>query len=526
MNQANQMLISSLATKNAIYFRDKVFLKDENRQVTFSEFDQRTNSMARGLRELGVSDGERVAIMNHNSIELLETYFGVIKAGGIPVPVNVHLAAQELEEIFKDLEPKVLIAGKEYLVKIDSVAKDCHTWSRMFAIRSSDTAAYPDYETLIQGYPPGHVDSHARNDDTALIILTSGTTGKPKGVMLTHANLLSDAWASVISRRLKPNDTALVTAPLYQSGALGSMLANIFRGNTIIILNGFDPARVLATIEKEKVTTVLFVPTMIVKLLQYPDIDRFDLSSMKTVVYGSAPMPVSALKQAMNKFGWEFMNACGATETGPAYIAVLDYEDHHLDGTPKMEKRLYSIGKEGINSAVRIFDDSDKELPPGEVGEIVVKGNGIMKGYWRKPEETAGALRSGWYHTGDLGYIDEDGYIYIVDRKKDLIISGGFNVYPKEIENILDKYPAVLESAVIGVPHELWGETPMALVVIRPDSAAPSEEDLMLFLKDKIAGYKMPKGGIRFVDSLPRNASGKVLKRSLRETYAQKEHRP
>jgi acyl-CoA synthetase (AMP-forming)/AMP-acid ligase II len=221
----------------------------------------------------------------------------------------------------------------------------------------------------------------------------------------------------------------------------------------------------------------------------------------------------------MDRFGWEFMNACGATETGPAYIAVLDYEAHHLDGSPEMEKRLYSIGKEGINAEVRIFDDDDKELPAGEVGEIVLRGPAIMKGYWRKPKETAEALRKGWYHTGDLGYIDKDGYIYIVDRKKDLIISGGFNVYPKEIETLLDKHPAVLEVAVIGIPHELWGETPLALVVLRPGVIAPSEKEFMAFLKNKIAGYKMPKGGIKIIDALPRNASCKVHKISLREMY-------
>ena len=221
----------------------------------------------------------------------------------------------------------------------------------------------------------------------------------------------------------------------------------------------------------------------------------------------------------MDRFGWEFMNACGATETGPAYIAVLDYESHHLDGSAEMEKRLYSIGREGINAEVRIFDDEDRELPRGEVGEIVLRGPGIMQGYWRKPEETAEALRKGWYHTGDLGYIDQDDYIYIVDRKKDLIISGGFNVYPKEIENLLAKHPAVAEVAVIGVPHELWGETPLALIVLLPGVTAPTQEEFMAFLKDRIAGYKLPKGGIKIIESLPRNASGKVNKLALREMY-------
>jgi len=256
---------------------------------------------------------------------------------------------------------------------------------------------------------------------------------------------------------------------------------------------------------------------MILKLLRFPDREKYDLSSMRTVIYGAAPMPVGVLREAMDKFGWEFMGACGATETGPAYIAFLDRADHMLDGSLEKEKRLASIGKEGINAQVRIFDENDRSLPAGEVGEIVVRGPHIMKGYWKRPQETAEALRGGWYHTGDLGTMDQDGYITIVDRKKDMIISGGFNVYPKEIEVALGLHPAILESAVVGVPHEMWGETPRAYVVLRSEAKTPSEEELIAFLRGHLASFKLPKGGIVFVKELPRNASGKVLKRVLRE---------
>jgi len=522
MHPANQMSISYVVTKNAKYYPQKMFLKDDRRQVAFLEFDRRTNALAGSLLAQGLKKGDRVVVINHNSIELLEVYFGAIKAGGIAVPVNVHLAAQEWADIFRNIKPRFIIIRQDYLNKLKQMRVSSLPRHGVFVICGNDEEDLPDYESLIRESSPDRIDISAKNTDTALIIMTSGTTGKPKGVMLSHQNLLSDAWASVISKRLTPDDIALVTAPLYQAGALGSMLANIFCGNTIIIQNGFDPARVLAAIEKECITTLLFVPVMLIKLMQYPDIDRFDLSSMKTVVYGSAPMPLTPLRAAMDRFGWEFMNACGATETGPAYIAVLNYEAHHLDGSPEMEKHLYSIGKEGINAEVRIFDDEDKERPAGEVGEIVVRGPAVMKGYWRKPKETAEVLRKGWYHTGDLGTIDEDGYIYIVDRKKDLIISGGFNVYPKEIENLLDRHPAVAEVAVIGVPHELWGETPLALVVLKPGAAAPSQEAFMAYLKDRIAGYKLPKGGIKIIDALPRNASGKIQKTVLRELYGVK----
>jgi len=513
MGHSNQMLFGYLADKNAKYYPDKVFLIDENRKCTFGEFNSRTNALARGFLNAGSNPGDRVAVLNHNSVELFEVYFGAMKAGGIPVPINVRLAPPEVAEILQDAAPSLLLVHKNYLSKIPPKGPG-QTWSKVYAIGGGGNL--PEFESLIGNHSTGRVETAAHDDDPAILIYTSGTTGKPKGVMLTHRNLLADVWASCVSRRLAPDDVAMVTAPLYQAGAFGSMISNVFRGNTIVILDGFDPPKVLATIEREKVTTALFVPAMILKLLEFPDRGRYDLSSMRTVIYGAAPMPVGALRQAMERFRWDFMGACGATETGPGYIAFLDRENHHLDGSPQMEKRLQSIGKEGINAEVRIFDDQDRELPSGEVGEIVLRGPNIMKGYWRKPQETAEALRGGWYHTGDLGYIDADGYIYIVDRKKDLIISGGFNVYPKEIENVLDAHPAVLESAAVGIPHPRWGETPLAFVVVKKGASAPGLEELMGFLRERLADYKLPKGEIRFIPELPRNASGKVLKRELR----------
>jgi acyl-CoA synthetase (AMP-forming)/AMP-acid ligase II len=519
MVRSNQMLFGYLADKNAKYYPDKIFLVDENRRCTFREFNSRTNAMARGFLNAGIKPGDRVAVLNHNSVELFEVYFGAMKAAAIPVPINVRLAPPEVAEILQDAAPSLLLAHKNYLPKIPPKGPG-QTWSQVYAIGGSETL--PDYETLIGNYSTSRVEPVADDDDPAILIYTSGTTGKPKGVMLTHRNLLADVWSSCVTRRLAPDDVALVTAPLYQAGAFGSMIANVFRGNTIVILDGFDPPKVLATIEREKVSTALFVPAMIIKLLEFEDRGRYDLSSMRTVVYGAAPMPVGALKQAMERFRWDFIGACGATETGPGYIAFLDRENHYLDGSAQMEKRLQSIGKEGINAEVRIFDDEDRELPPGEVGEIVLRGQNIMKGYWGKPRETAEALRSGWYHTGDLGYMDADGYIYIVDRKKDLIISGGFNVYPKEIENVLDTHPAVLESAVVGIPHPRWGETPLAFVVLKKGAPAPELGALMGFLRERLADYKLPRGGIQFTQELPRNASGKVLKRELRARVSPK----
>jgi len=517
MSRVQQMLFSYVAEKNAKYHPQKTFIVDEEKRRTFDAFYRRTNALARGLLSRGLKAGDRVAVLNHNALENVETFFGVMKAGGIAVPINVRLTASEVGEILRDADPSLILAGKDYLDRIPDPEKKGR---QVFGIQG-EGHPFSVYESLIQGFSTERIECETDDDETAMLIYTSGTTGKPKGVMWSHRNLFSSAQASAISRLTAADDVALLAAPIYQAAGVGTLFSSTFRGNTVVFINRFDPRHYLSLIAKERITTAFVVPAMLLKLLECPDIDRMDLASMRTICYGSAPMPVEPLKQTIKKFGWTFMGACGATETSPGYIAFLDGKDHFLDDSPRMEKHLHSIGKESINAEVRIFDEHDRELPANEIGEIVIRGTNVMKGYWRKPEETAEALRQGWYHTGDLGYIDEEGYIYIVDRKKDLLISGGFNIYPKEIENALSRHPAVLESAVVGKPDPQWGETPVAFVVFRKEVPPVLAEELMDFLRERIAGYKLPKGGIFFLDDLPRNAAGKVMKQALRERYRQ-----
>jgi acyl-CoA synthetase (AMP-forming)/AMP-acid ligase II len=516
MTLVNQMLFPYVSEKNAKVFPRKTYLVDDTRRCTFKTFNERTNALARGLCRAGLRPGDRVAVLNHNAIETAEAFWGCMKAGAIAVPVNIRLAPPEVAEILEDADPALLIIGGDYLSKLTPERRVAA--ERTYVIQGADPP-YRCYGALIDGFSTDRVESEATDEDVAMLIYTSGTTGKPKGVMWTHRNLFSSAQASAISRRTRPEDVALVAAPIYQAAGVATLCSSAYRGNTTVFINRFDPAQYLATIEREGVTTAFIVPAMLLKLLQSPEIERHDLRSMKTICYGSAPMAADILKAAMGRFGWRFMGACGATETSSGYIAFLPHEDHLLDGSPIKEKRLHSIGHESINAEVRIFDDRDRELPAGEVGEIVLRGTNIMKGYWRKPEETAEALRHGWYHTGDMGTIDEDGYIYIADRKKDMIISGGFNVYPKEIEAALDTHPSVLESAVIGLPDPQWGETPLAIVVLKKGGKSPEPESLMEFLRQRVAGYKLPRGGIVFAEELPRNAAGKVMKRELRALY-------
>ena len=522
MSKVHDLPFCHVIRRLAVRHPDKICFKDDHRQVTFGEFDKHTSSVARGLIDKGLKPGDRVCVVTNNCVEALEAFFGIMKADGIPVPVNQATKPMELEAIFKSIEPKMLMMGNDYLGKLDPIGKDAQTWTDLFVLRGGEGAEYPAIGSLIAGYPSDPIDSKAANDDTALILLTGGTTGLPKGVMITHTSMLTNVFSANFLLTLHPHDKLLLFPPFCNGGPFSHMIGRMMRGVTIVLQNGFDPARFLKTVQEEEITLVMAVPAMIWKLMQFPDLDHYDLSSIRLVTYATAPMPVPLLKQVMEKFNWEFQNGYGATELIGSIITALDPADHRLDGSPEMEKRLGSVGREGPDAIVRIFNDADEELPSGQIGEIVMRGPHLMKGYWRQPEMTAEALRNGWYHTGDVGYMDEGGYFFIVDRKKDMVISGGFNVYPKELENLLYTHPSVLDCAVIGVPHEKWGETPMAFIVLRPGEPAPSEEELMLFCKERIAAYKLPNGGIKFVGELPRTSQGKMDKKVLKENYLKK----
>lgn len=516
MHFAGQMPFCYLAEKNAKYHPDKTFVIEGGKSRTFAQFQARSNQLARALIALGLRAGDRVCILNHNALENLEVFFGTMKAGAAFCPVNVRLAPPEVMAIIQDARPSLVVAGPEYQDQLVG----CQEMNLPVCLLGSGQPGALAYEELLRGQDAGRVESPRGENNLAALIYTSGTTGRPKGVMWTHRNLFSSAQASAISRRTQPDDVALVAAPMYQAAGVGTVLSSAFRGNTVVLLNKFDPEPYLAAIEAHRVTTAFVVPAMVLMLLQSPALDHYDISSLRTICYGSAPMPPNVLREAMQRFDWRFMGACGATETSPGYIAFLDERNHRLDGSPEMEKRLASIGQESINVEVRIFDENDQELPAGEMGEIVLRGSNVMAGYWGQPELTEQALRSGWYHTGDLGYLDQDNYIFLVDRKSDLIISGGFNVYPQEIENVLCQHPGVLQAAVVRRPHATWGETPVAFVVPRPGAAPPDTEELMALLRQNLAGYKLPRGGIHLVDELPLSAAGKLDKKQLYRIYS------
>jgi long-chain acyl-CoA synthetase len=361
------------------------------------------------------------------------------------------------------------------------------------------------------------VDQEMEDDDLAGLFYTGGTTGRAKGVMLSHKNVMSNAINALIAISFTSQERWLHAAPMFHLADVGAIFALTMLGASHVFIPMFNPLHVLQAIQNEKVTVTLLVPTMVNAVLNHPDVDKYDLSSLRRLAYGASPMPVELLKQGLQKWGQIFIQGYGMTETAPG-LTALDTEDHFLDGTPEQMRRLSSCGKEVLGVEVRVVNIEGEDVHPGEIGEIIARGPNVMLGYWRMPEATAAAIVEGWMHTGDLATIDEENYIYIVDRVKDMIISGGENIYSVEVENALYTHPAVLEAAVIGIPHDVWGEAVHVVVVCKPGMSVTSEE-LIAHARTQVAGYKIPRSIEFSPDALPKSGAGKILKRDLRDKY-------
>lgn len=516
------MLISDIPRKNARLYSDRIALIEGDVRLTFFEFNQRVNRLANAILNLGVSKGDRVAVLNHNGYQYIELYFACAKAGTPIVPLNFRSNGQELAYIMNNSDAKLIFFGSAYLNVVEEVKAQTPGIIGLVSI-DQKLAGHLFYDDLIKkDSSPEEPDVLIDENDIVVLGYTGGTTGLPKGVMTTHRNLVSSCYNSVIDIRIRTGMVYLNTPPLFHAGDAMAMFAFAFMGATNVVLSSFSPEAVLKTIEKYKVTHGLLVPAMILAILQYPRVKDFDLSSMECVIYGTAPMPVEPLKRAMRLFKCNFLQVYGSTETFVP-MSMLIPEDHVFEGTPEQIRRMASAGREVVGMEARIVDDDDKEVPIGEVGEIIVRGHNVMKGYWELPELTTESLRNGWYHTGDLGKMDEGHYIYIVDRKKDMIISGGENIYPKEIEDILFEHPNVAEATVVGIPDENWGESIKAFVIKKTDTFV-TETDLLEYCKQRLASYKKPRS-IEFVDTLPRSTAGKVLKHEIRAQYWQDRER-
>ncbi len=511
------MNIGTLFTKSARTYPERMAIAYGDYELTYREANERINRAANALRSLEMNKGENVAILLHNCPEFLEILFACFKAGIGTVPINFRLHPKECSYIIDNSEAVAVVLGDDFKDSL-YVLKTEMPKVRHYISINQPSKGMSYYEDLLKKHSTNFVDAHVDRDDLAWLFYTSGTTGQPKGAMLTHHVLMTmtmNFFADVTP--LCPHDVILHAAPLsHGSGLYG--IPNVAKGAANVILGSktFDAKEVFETIQKRRVTNMFMAPTMIKRLVTSPEIDKYDLSSLKCIHYGGAPIYLEDLKAAVKKLGQIFVQLFGQAES-PMTISYLCKEERVLEGTDEQMERLKSAGIPRTDVEVKIFDENDNELPPGEMGEIVVRGEVVMKSYWKNPQATEETLRGGWLHTGDLGIMDERGYVFILDRAKDMIISGGENIYSREIEDVILRHPAIHEVAVIGIPDETWGEAVKAIVVLKPGQKA-TEKEIIDFCKQNMASYKKPKS-VELIDEIPKNPYGKILKRELKEKY-------
>ena len=486
------------------------------RRWNWTEFGARSAKLAGALRGLGIKDGERAAILALNSDRYLEYFYAVPWAGGVFVRINTRLAPPEIAFWLNDSGSEILFVDDAFLAPLEALEGKLETVRTVIYLGDGDTpAGMLNYEEILAAAPA--VDDALRGyDDLAGLYYTGGTTGRSKGVMLSHRNLVSNALNVIPAFGFKHGTNWLHAAPMFHiADGLAAFGMTMVAGHHVFIPS-FTPEVSLEAIERHRVTNALFVPTMVNMLVNHPDIANYDLSSIKSIVYGASPMPEAVIMRAMEVMpDCEFTHAYGQTECAPL-VTMTGPEFHVLEG-PNAGK-FKAAGQAVLGVEVRIVDDNDTEVPRGTVGEICCRGPNVMLGYWQQPELTAETLRGGWMHSGDGGYMTEDGFVYVVDRIKDMIISGGENVYSAEVENAVYQHPAVAECAVIGIPSERWGEAVHAIVRLK-DGAAADAEALIAHCRALIAGFKCPRS-VAFRDQpMPLSGAGKILKTELREPY-------
>ncbi|MEJ2164591.1 MAG: long-chain fatty acid--CoA ligase [Desulfobacterales bacterium] len=496
-------------------FPDRTCIHYRDRRFTYAEINARANRLAWGLIQRGFTRGSRVACLQYNCNQSFELFLAMWKAGIVMVPLNTRDSALQNIDILNDCAASALIFGVEFIDQIGPIRRALPDM-KQFICHGDPQGRFIEYESILAGSDPSEPDFEFDENEIYKIHYTSGTTGKPRGVIMTYRNR-KEQIAHVFmnaDRLISKEDVFLHVAPLTHAAGYYST-PYYLKGARHVILDKFDPGILLETIQKEKVSCTLLVPTMIVMLLEQDNIRNYDLSSLKRIFYGTAPMPTSKLKQAVSIFGNVFRQNYGLTEAVQP-LAHLTPEEHIMEGEGYVVDRLRSAGTRALGVEVRIVDDNDEDLPAGQIGEILLRSPHISPGYLNLPGATAETYKDGWLHTGDLGYRDAGGYLFIVDRKKDMIISGGFNIYSREVEIFLDSHPAVLESAVIGAPDEKWGEAVKAFIVVKKDKIPPQGQELVEFCLQKgLSRYKVPKL-ITFIDRLPKNENGKIIKKNLK----------
>ncbi len=496
----------------------------EGKRWMYAQINERVNSLGNALAKLGIGKGDRIGILNVNCNQYIETYFAVAKLGAIFVPLNFRAKADELAYMITHAEAKTLFVGNRYLDMVNAMLPQLTTVKECFSIDShSERMGY--YEDLIGSASSDELICEIGDEDITILLYTAGTTGRPKGVPLRHSAFVTYVLDNVDPASPDIEERNLLTVPLYHVAGIQAMLAAIYGGRTLVLMRQFEVKEWLDTIQREKATRAMLVPTMLKRVIDDPDFSKYDLSSLKVITYGAAPMPFEVIHRAIQVMPWvRFINAFGQTETAST-ITTLGPEDHIIEGTEeerkkKLKRLTSSIGRPLPDVEVKIMDEEGKVLPPLEVGEILARGPRIMTGYWRDEQKTSQVMTpDGWLRTGDMGWMDEDSYIYLAGRADDMIIRGGENISPDEVENVLHSHPKVEEAAVIGVHDPEWGQEPRAVVVLKKGEMATPEE-IIEFCRSKLAGFKRPRSVV-FVSSLPRNPMGKVLRKNLREEYGQ-----
>lgn len=500
---------ASVLDRNAYRYADKIALSEGERALTYAELRARVNALSAGLRELGVVSGDIVAVLLYNRVEFIETMLAASRIGAAILPLNYRLSPAEWQYILEHSTAAAVVTESEFVPAIDALAPALPGLRHRITLDAPAEAPWLGYDAIVRRHR-GSATPVVDVEPGALqrLMYTSGTTSRPKGVMISHANVIWKNLAHILEFGLTAQDNTLVCGPLYHVGGMDLPgLATFHAGGRLSLIRRFDAAAVVTAIEELRPTNVWLAPSMMNALLQLPDIAGRDTSSIRFITGGGEKMPIPLLDRIAAAFpdAW-FADAYGLTET---------VSGDTVNDAAHMRSKVGSVGRPVAHAQVAIFDDRDAPVPAGMLGEIVIRGPKVMAGYWRDAEATRNALRNGWFHTGDLGRLDEDGYLYIEDRKKDMIVSGGENIATPEVERVLYENPDVVEAAVVGMPHPRWGEVPKAFVVLREGSGLDAE-GLKEFCRTRLAKYKVP-AEIEYLTMLPRTPSGKVLKRVLRE---------
>ncbi len=501
---------------------DRVAISFEGKKYTFIEFSERVNRLAKSLLDLGVSKGDRVAFLQVNCNQLVEAYFAAANIGAIYIPVNFRAKAQELIHMLNDAEASVLFLGERYTDLVKSLIDNLADKPTLISLENKHSDMLY-YEDLISSPLLEDVSVELNPDEATVLLYTAGTTGLPKGVLLPHNSFTIYVLENVNPADPEIQETILLSVPLYHVAGIQAMFASIYGGRTIVMERQFQAEEWMELVEAEKVSRAMMVPTMLKQVIDHPDFTKRDLSSLKVITYGAAPMPILVIRKAVALFpGVSFINAFGQTETAST-ITMLGPEDHIIEGSDEEKdrklKRLSSIGRALSDVDIKVVDTNGRELLPGKMGEIVARGARVMNEYWKGEKQDKQITdKDGWVHTGDIGYMDEDGYFYLAGRSNDMIIRGGENISPVEVEAVLHSHPKIEDAAVIGIPDEEWGEEPLAVAVLKHGKSS-SPDEIIEYCRSRMASYKRPRGVV-FVNELPRNSMGKILRKELREKYA------